>query len=147
MAHFLLLIPLRDARYLSRAFRHFTCLVCAVPSAQAQWGRVMSTSGIKVVNFFNNVVDRMFGPEPVPVVDKRAQNLAQKQMNIRAVGVREGFAAMRARSEAMTQRIEEFKKQRQHDEPAGPIDPVEQVETIVLSSPDTPRRSDNSTAS
>ena len=107
----------------------------------------MSTSGIKVVNFFNNVVDRMFGPEPVPVVDKRAQNLAQKQMNIRAVGVREGFAAMRARSEAMTQRIEEFKKQRQHDEPAGPIDPVEQVETIVLSSPDTTRRSHNSTVS
>jgi hypothetical protein len=108
----------------------------------------MSTSGSKVVvNFINNVVDRVFGPEPVPVVDKRAQNLAQKQMNIRAVGVREGFTAMRARSEAMSQRIEEFKKHRHHDEPAGAIDPVEQVETIVLSSPDTARRSNNSTAS
>ena len=108
----------------------------------------MSTSGAKVVvNFINNVVDRVFGPEPVPVVDKRAQNLAQKQMNIRAVGVREGFAAMRARSEAMTQRIEEFKKQRHHDEAAGPIDPVEQVETIVLSSPETTRRGDSSSAS
>ena len=107
----------------------------------------MRTSGSKlVVNFINNVVDRVFGPEPVPVVDKRAQNLAQKQMNIRAVGVREGFAAMRARSEAMTQRIEEFKKHRQHDEASGPIDPVEQVETIVLSSPEA-RRSDNSPAS
>jgi hypothetical protein len=92
-------------------------------------------------DFFSSVVDRMLGtPAPAPVVDTRAQNLAQKKMNIRAVGVREGFAAMRARSDEMASRLAEFKKQRQHSESSTSeaIDPVEQVETIVLAS--TPLR-------
>ena len=101
-----------------------------------------SIHGVKTVSsFLNTFVDRMFGPQPVPVIDKRAQNLARKQANIRAVGVREGFLAMRARSEAMSQRLEEFKKHRNHDEHVGAIDPVEQGETIVLSS--TPTRRDD----
>ena len=107
----------------------------------------MATSihGVKTVaSFLNTFVDRMFGPQPVPVIDKRAQNLARKQAKIRAVGVREGFLAMRARSEAMSQRLEEFKKHRHHDEPAAAIDPVEQVETIVLSS--TPTRRGDATS-
>lgn len=100
-----------------------------------------SSHGTKsVAGFFSTVVDRMFGAAPVPVVEKRSQNLARKQMNIRAVGVREGFQAMRARNEAMSQRIEEFKKHRHHDEPATSIDPIEQVETIVLSTSPTSRR-------
>ena len=86
--------------------------------------------------FFTHMVDRMFAPGPVPVLDKRTQNLAQKRMNIRAVGVREGFQAMRARSEEMTRRIEAFKKQRRSETTEAPvsIDPAEQIETIVLAS-------------
>jgi len=90
-------------------------------------------------DFFTQVVDRVLGttPAPAPVVDKRLQNLAQKRMNIRAVGVREGFQAMRARSEQMAQRLEAFKRQRAH-EPAEPVESRnesdEPVETIVLSS-------------
>ena len=68
--------------------------------------------------------------------DKRMQNLAQKRMNIRAVGVREGFQAIRARSEEMAQRIEAFKQQRRHEPSATPgaADAGEAVETIVLAS-------------
>ena len=86
--------------------------------------------------FFTHLVDRMFATEPLPVPDRRTQNLAQRRMNIRAVGVREGFQAMRARSEEMAQRIEAFKKQRRHDtmETPASVDPVEQIETIVLAS-------------
>ena len=87
--------------------------------------------------FFTHIVDRMFGAAaPPPVPDKRLQNLAQKRMNIRAVGVREGFQAMRARSEEMTQRLAAFSKQRRN-EPAVAPDGAEQsepVETIVLTS-------------
>lgn len=96
-----------------------------------------------VAGLLTTFVDRVFGQQPAPVVDKRAQNLARKQMNIRAVGVREGFQAMRARSEAMAQRVEEFKKHRHPDEAVNSIDPVEPVETIVLSSTPTPRRADS----
>ena len=106
-----------------------------------------SHSTKSVAGFFMNVVDRVFGAEPPPpAVDKRAQNMAQKRMNIRAVGVREGFQAMRARSEEMTQRIEKFKQQRL---PAGTAqastEAAEQVETIVLAS--TPQRRADSAAS
>ena len=87
--------------------------------------------------FFTHMVDRMFGSEPLPQQpDKRMQNLAQKRMNIRAVGVREGFQAMRARSEEMAQRLEAFKKQRRNEtasaQDAG--EAGEPVETIVLAS-------------
>lgn len=103
-----------------------------------------SIHGVKsVAGLLNTFVDRVFGAQPAPVVDKRAQNLAQKQMNIRAVGVREGFQAMRARSDAMAQRVEEFKKHRHHEESTASIDPVEQVETIVLSSTPSQRRADS----
>jgi len=82
----------------------------------------------------------MLGAEPAaPVIEKRAQNLAQKKMNIRAVGVREGFQAMRARSDEMANRLQEFKKQRQHEEPTAAAESVEQIETIVMSTA-SPRR-------
>ena len=94
-----------------------------------------------VAGFFTSVVGRMLGgaQPPAVVVEKRTQNLAQKKMNIRAVGVREGFQAMRARSEVMAQRLEAFKNHRHHD-PAASIDPVEQIETIVLSTSPALRR-------
>jgi hypothetical protein len=56
-------------------------------------------------DFFGSVMDRMLGLQPVVVPERRMQNLAQKQAHIRAVGVREGFLAMRARSDEMTQRL------------------------------------------
>ncbi len=96
----------------------------------------MATAARDSKGFFTHMVDRMFGSAPAPVVDKRAQNLAQKRMNIRAVGVREGFQAMRARSEEMAQRLEAFKKQRCNE--AAPAqeagDTSEPIETIVLAS-------------
>lgn len=78
-------------------------------------------------------------PRTVPV-DKREQNLTQKRAHIRAVGVREGFIAMRSRSDAMARRLEQLK---QHDrradesstESAG-AKPNEEV--IVLSSTEPP---------
>ncbi|HZP65889.1 MAG TPA: hypothetical protein VFB32_06230 [Rudaea sp.] len=85
---------------------------------------------------FSQVVDRMLGLELQPVVpDRRMHNLMEKRMHIRAVGVREGFLAMRARSDEMAQRLELFKKQRNRaDAQETSIDPVEPFETIVLQS-------------
>ncbi len=80
--------------------------------------------------FFGQVMDRMLGLQPVLVTEPpRMQNLAQKRMHIRAAGVREGFQAMRARSEAMTQRLPAFERQRYGaaaEEPAA--EPVETIE-------------------
>ena len=83
--------------------------------------------------FFGQVMDRMLGLQPVVVTEPpRMQNLAQKRMHIRAAGVREGFQAMRARSEAMTQRLAEFQRHRD-GEPAETA-ATETVETIELKS-------------
>jgi hypothetical protein len=57
----------------------------------------------------SDVVDRMLRLQPVAVGDKRSQNLTQKQANIRAVSVREGFQNMRARSDSMTQRLQHYR--------------------------------------
>ena len=90
---------------------------------------------VSVANFFTTVVDRMLGSEPAPV-EKRAQNLAQKQANIRAAGVRAGFRAILARGDEMAQRIETYKQQRNRngEAPQAPIDPPQSEETIVMSS-------------
>ncbi len=56
----------------------------------------------------SDVVDRMLRLQP-SVPDRRSYNLTQKQANIRAVSVREGFQNMRARSESMTQRLQHYR--------------------------------------
>ena len=63
-----------------------------------------------MTNLLSGVVDRMLRLQPV-VVDDRMQNLAQKQANIRAVGVREGFQSIRARSDAMNERLSYYRRQ------------------------------------
>lgn len=86
--------------------------------------------------FFGQVMDRMLGLQPVVVTEPpRMQNLAQKRMHIRAAGVREGFQAMRARSEAMTQRLAQFERQR-YGAAAEEVatEPSEAIETIELKS-------------
>jgi len=102
-----------------------------------------SETRASVASFFTTVVDRVFGSE-IPLVETKALNLAQKRANIRAVSVRRGFQAILARGDEMTQRIETYKKQRNHhSEPRTSIDPTEPTETIVLSSAElpSPRRS------
>ncbi len=59
------------------------------------------SSGKTVHEFFGQVMDRMLGLQPVAAPEPRMQNLANKRMHIRAVGVREGFAAMRARLDSL----------------------------------------------
>lgn len=90
-----------------------------------------------VANFLNTVVDRVLGGEAAPVVDKKMQNLAQKQANIRAVSVRKGFQQILARSDEMAQRIEQYKKQRSKlpgESEQAPIERQTDEETIVMSS-------------
>ncbi|MGA9334009.1 MAG: hypothetical protein WBV39_07000 [Rudaea sp.] len=90
-----------------------------------------------VAGLFAAMREHMFGTDAdASPIEKRAQNLSQKQANIRAAGVREGFLAMRARSDAMAQRLEQFRN-RSNPTPANDAQPVEQnetVETIVLTS-------------
>ena len=97
-----------------------------------------------VASFFTTVVERILGPEVVPVVENNALNLAQKRANIRAAGVRHGFKAMLARGDEMAQRIETYKQQRIRDgeHHQVSIDLVEPSENIVLSStePSSSRR-------
>lgn len=103
----------------------------------------MDTSKLlTVTSFFNAVVDRVLGPEALPVENK-ALILAQKRANIRAAGVRDGFKAILARGDEMAQRIEAYKKQRARTgETPASIDPAESGESIVLSSTEesAPRR-------
>lgn len=80
----------------------------------------------------SDVVDRMLRLQPVVATDKRSQNLTQKQANIRAVSVREGFQAMRARSDTMTQRLQHYRDQheasfRKKAEPAPHDDTIKLI--------------------
>ena len=91
-----------------------------------------------VTSFLNSVVERVFGAEAAPEVDKKMQNLVQKQANIRAVSVRKGFQAILARSDEMAQRIEQYRRQRDNktvnetkSSEAAPAETAE--ETIVMS--------------
>lgn len=95
-----------------------------------------------VTKFINTVVDRVFGGEPLPV-EKRMQNLAHKQANIRAASVRHGFEAMRARNEEMASRLEHYRQLRTRKGVSPPIDPPATEETIVLSAGDGDDRQDN----
>lgn len=97
-----------------------------------------------VTNFINTMVDRVFGNEAAPPVEKKMQNLAHKQAKIRAVSVRRGFQAIRARSDEMAQRLEEYKRQREgtSETSATSSDAPVTGETIVLASdePETHQR-------
>ncbi|HEX6832925.1 MAG TPA: hypothetical protein VF132_05275 [Rudaea sp.] len=80
-----------------------------------------------VARFF----DRVFGTQPAPMPEKRMQNLLQKQAKIRAVSVRRGFEAIRARSDEMAERLEQYKRQRTG---VAAADAAADGEAIVLSS-------------
>ncbi|MEP6483712.1 MAG: hypothetical protein ABJB01_04630 [Rudaea sp.] len=89
-------------------------------------------------NLLSGVVDRMLRLQPV-VVENKMQNLAQKRANIRAVGVREGFQSIRKRSDEMTERLGQYRRQhaamiaKRDGIEATPPDDVES-ETIVIRS-------------
>ena len=102
---------------------------------------------VTVTSFFNAVVDRVLGSEPLPVENK-SLNLAQKRANIRAAGVRDGFKAILARGDEMAQRIEAYKKQRTRTgETPASMDPADSGESIVLSSTEQPAPRRNKLAS
>lgn len=102
---------------------------------------------VTVTSFFNAVVERVLGPEALPVENKTL-NLAQKRANIRAAGVRDGFKAILARGDEMAQRIEAYKKQRtRNSETPASIDQAESGESIVLSSTEQPAPRRNKLAS
>jgi hypothetical protein len=61
-------------------------------------------------NLLSGVVDRMLRLQPV-FIENKMHNLAQKQANIRAVGVREGFQSIRARSDEMAERLGHYHRQ------------------------------------
>jgi len=83
-----------------------------------------------------DVVERVLRLQPSEATDKRSQNLTQKQANIRAVSVREGFQNMRARSDTMTQRLQHYREQheaslRKKAEPA----PHEDTIKLIMGTP------------
>lgn len=78
----------------------------------------------------SDVVDRMLRLQPAVGSDKRSQNLTQKQANIRAVSVREGFQNMRARSESMTQRLQHYRDR--HAASLGKAAPAPHDDTVQL---------------
>ena len=82
---------------------------------------------------FGNVMERMLGLQPVVAPERRMQNLAQKQMHIRAAGVREGFLAMRARSDALQQSLDRFRRTRNGEAAIGD-ESTDAEETIELRS-------------
>ncbi len=57
----------------------------------------------------SDVVDRMLKLQPV-AGDARSENITQKQANIRAASVREGFQSMRARSDGMAERLQHYRR-------------------------------------
>ena len=78
----------------------------------------------------SDVVERMLRLQPAVGSEKRSQNLSQKQANIRAAGVREGFQAMRARSESMTQRLQHYRDR--HAASFGKSAPAPHDDTVQL---------------
>ena len=59
----------------------------------------------------NGVVDKMLRLQPVVPEKNHALDLVQRQANIRAVSLREGFQTIRARGEEMSQRLDHYKRQ------------------------------------
>ena len=77
----------------------------------------------------SDVVDRMLRQQPA-MPDRRSYNLTQKQANIRAVSVREGFQNMRARSDSMTQRLQHYRER--HAASLGKSEAAPHEDTIKL---------------
>jgi hypothetical protein len=84
----------------------------------------------------NDVVDRMLRMQTA-VPDRRTYNLTQKQANIRAVSVREGFQNMRARSDSMTQRLQHYRERHAASlgKPAGEAAPHEDTVKLFMQEP------------
>ncbi len=78
-----------------------------------------------------DVVERMLRQQPA-VPDRRSQNLSQKQANIRAVSVREGFQNMRARSDTMTQRLQHYREKHEASFRKGKSEPAAHDDTVKL---------------
>jgi hypothetical protein len=59
----------------------------------------------------SGVVDKMLRLQPVVPDTNHALDLVQRQANIRAVSLREGFQTIRARGEEMSQRLDHYRRQ------------------------------------
>ncbi len=66
----------------------------------------------------SDVVDRMLRLQPA-AGDEWSDDLTQKQVNIRAASVREGFQTMRARSDEMAQRLQHYRRRQTSAEPSS----------------------------
>ena len=85
-------------------------------------------------NLLSGVVDKMLRLQPV-VADNREINLVQKQANIRAVSLREGFQSILARGDEMTKRIDHYR--RKHEAMIAKRDGMEMRESPEESAPET----------
>jgi hypothetical protein len=59
----------------------------------------------------SGVVDKMLRLQPVVPEKNHALDLVQRQANIRAVSLREGFQTIRDRGAEMSQRLDHYKRQ------------------------------------
>ena len=59
----------------------------------------------------SGVVDKMLRLQPVVPEKNHALDLVQRQANIRAVSLREGFQTIRDRGEEMSQRLDHYRRQ------------------------------------
>lgn len=85
-------------------------------------------------NLLSGVVDKMLRLQPV-VFDNREINLVQKQANIRAVSLREGFQSILARGDEMTKRIDHYR--RKHQEMIAKRDGIDVPESTEESAQET----------
>jgi hypothetical protein len=94
-----------------------------------------------LTGLLDRLVERVFGTDPTTPVERKLQNLAEKQAHIRAVGMRQGFQAIRARSEEMARSLAAFQRRQDKNSAAAraAIDPLEPIESIVLRSGPPPR--------
>ncbi len=62
-------------------------------------------------SLLSGVVDKMLRLQPVVPEKNHALDLVQRQANIRAVSLREGFQTIRDRGEEMSQRLDHYRRQ------------------------------------
>ena len=80
----------------------------------------------------SDVVDRMLRDAAGCAGPDASHNLTQKQANIRAVSVREGFQNMRARSDTMTQRLQHYREQHEASFAQRQAEPAPHDDTVKL---------------
>lgn len=85
----------------------------------------------------SDVVDRMLRLQPF-IAENRTENITQKQANIRAASVREGFQSMRARSDGMAERLQHYR--RKH---AASLGKTEEISTEDVDASQIVLRSNN----